>query len=97
MPLRDHFRSPLDDLRHLSSADETETQVIDALDREQVQRALTDLPPVQRNVIELAYYAGFTCAEIAARTSVPIGTVKTRLRLGISKLRALLFTPSHTT
>jgi len=82
----------LDGLHYLSSGYETEPQVIALLDREQIQHALSDLSFVQRNAIELAYYAGYTCAEIAARTGVPLGTVKTRLRLGVSKLRSLLFT-----
>ena len=82
----------LDELRYTSTAIEPETQVLALLDREQIQHALLDLPPVQRNAIELAYYAGCTCAEIAARTGVPLGTVKTRLRLGVAKLRLLLFT-----
>ncbi|MEO7910243.1 MAG: RNA polymerase sigma factor [Roseiflexaceae bacterium] len=96
-----HFRMQnavvtLDEYHHVSAANETETQVIDVLDREQVQRALSDLPPLQRTAIELAYYAGCTGAEIAARTGVPIGTVKTRLRLGIARLRGLLFTNPRT-
>jgi RNA polymerase sigma-70 factor, ECF subfamily len=86
----------LDEHHSIRSADETETQVIDLLDREQVRHALSDLPLLQRTAIELAYYAGFTCTEIAIRTGVPIGTVKTRLRLGLSKLRSLLFTDPRT-
>lgn len=96
-----HFRVQntvvtLNERHYVSAADVTEAQVIDLLEREQIQQALADLPSPQRNAIELAYYAGCTCTEIAARTGVPIGTVKTRLRLGIAKLRALLFTDSRT-
>jgi RNA polymerase sigma-70 factor, ECF subfamily len=55
--------------------------------RQQVQTALALIPPAQRQVIELAYYQGLTHTEIAARTGLSLGTVKTRLRLGLSKLK----------
>ncbi len=55
--------------------------------RQQVLRALHQIPPEQRQVIELAYYQGLTHLEISTRTGLSLGTVKTRLRLGLSKLR----------
>ena len=55
--------------------------------RQQVLAALSQIPPEQRQVIEMAYYQGFTHTEIAAATGLSLGTVKTRLRLGLSKLR----------
>jgi RNA polymerase sigma-70 factor, ECF subfamily len=55
--------------------------------REQVLTALSQIPPAQRQVIEMAYYQGLTHTEIAAATGLSLGTVKTRLRLGLSKLR----------
>ena len=55
--------------------------------RHQVVTALNQIPPLQRQVIEMAYYQGLTHTEIAAATGLSLGTVKTRLRLGLSKLR----------
>jgi RNA polymerase sigma-70 factor, ECF subfamily len=55
--------------------------------RQQVVAALARIPSEQRQVIELAYYQGLTHTEIAARTGLSLGTVKTRLRLGLSKLK----------
>ncbi len=55
-----------------------------------VQRAMAKLPLEQRRVIELAYFGGLTQTEIAARLSEPLGTVKTRTRLAMQKLKVLL-------
>ena len=49
--------------------------------------AVSDLPDDQRRALELAYFEGLTHQEIAARTATPLGTVKTRVRLGLMKLR----------
>ena len=57
---------------------------------EQVKAALETLPAEQRIALELAYYQGLTCAAIAVKTGTPTGTIKTRIRLGISKLRQAL-------
>lgn len=65
-------------------------EVARALDADQVRQALRELPPEQRESIDLAYFQGLTYPEIAARMDVPLGTVKSRLRLGLAKLRNLL-------
>jgi RNA polymerase sigma-70 factor (ECF subfamily) len=55
-----------------------------------VHTALRDLPPDQRQVIELAYFGGFSHSQIAEMLEVPAGTVKGRMRLGLTKLRVAL-------
>jgi RNA polymerase sigma-70 factor (ECF subfamily) len=55
-----------------------------------VAKALMALPPEQRETIELAYFGGLSQSEIAERTGQPLGTVKTRVRLAMEKLRESL-------
>ena len=62
----------------------------DALLRGEVQQALAELPAAQREVIELVFWGGLTRREIADRLELPLGTVHTRLRLGMDKLRGTL-------
>src|SRR6476620_4976402 len=62
-------------------------EVAAVLDAETVQGALAVLSDVQREAIELAYFGGLTQQEIAERTSTPLGTVKSRMRLGLMAMR----------
>lgn len=55
--------------------------------REMVRLVLSHLPEPQRRALELAYFGGYTQQEIAEKTSTPLGTVKTRIRLGLLKMR----------
>jgi RNA polymerase sigma-70 factor (ECF subfamily) len=59
-------------------------------DRREVSSALGTLPRNQQEALLLAYYGGLTADEIAARGGIPLGTAKSRLRLGLSKLRTEL-------
>jgi len=59
-----------------------------APDRMRVRRALESLPAEQRDALELAYFGGLSGSQIAERLGAPLGTIKTRLALGMSKLRA---------
>lgn len=64
--------------------------VLDGLRAESVRKALAGLPEEQRRTIELAYFDGLTQSEIAEQTGVPLGTIKSRMRLGLRKLHDLL-------
>ena len=61
-----------------------------AVDRRYVQEALSSLPAEQHRCVELAYFGGYTQVEIASIMNVPLGTVKSRLRLALERLRTIL-------
>jgi RNA polymerase sigma factor (sigma-70 family) len=62
-------------------------------ERERVQAALRRLPDQQREALELAYYGGFSQSELAERLGQPVGTIKSRMFTGLSRLRELLSEP----
>ena len=69
---------------------DTDEAAFDSLRRGQVRAAIAELPESQREVIEMSYFKGLTRREIAKMTGEPLGTVNTRARLGLQKLRAAL-------
>ena len=85
-----------DGIAQLIAAPElTDREVERRDDARQVRGALGELPPDQRQVIELAYFGGFSHTEIATMLDLPAGTVKGRMRLGLSKLRLALGDPAE--
>jgi RNA polymerase sigma-70 factor, ECF subfamily len=77
-------------LQRLHAPDSTEQEAQRRDEASQVRGALADLPADQRKVIELAYFGGFSHSQIAEMLSLPAGTVKGRMRLGLTKLRVSL-------
>jgi RNA polymerase sigma-70 factor, ECF subfamily len=90
---RDKFCAPLEpgvEQQTIHTVPDACDQVWQGEQRRLVLAALAQIPPEQRQVIDLAYFGGYTHAEIAAMLCIPPGTVKGRLRLGLCKLKALL-------
>ena len=88
---RTHREDPLDrgaEPRD-TSADPEESAILSQR-RRQVLAALEQLPAEQRRALELAYFSGLPHGELAERLGQPLGTVKTRIRLGMMKMRELL-------
>ena len=68
----------------------SDTDIADSPDRARVRKALGDLPAEQRQVLELGYFEGLSCSEIAEKLGTPIGTVKSRVAAALGKLRQYL-------
>ncbi len=79
----------------MPASDQTDVEVVRRDEARQVRGALEELPNEQRHVIELAYFGGFTHSQIAEMLKLPVGTVKGRMRLGLSKLRLTLSDPAE--
>jgi len=77
-------RNPNESITHV------EEDVEHAEMREHLQRVMVNLPPAQRQAIEMAYYRGMSQRDISAATGIPLGTIKTRLELGMKKLTEAL-------
>ena len=83
-------RDEVDSRRADRSHDEVVDEVVDRLDRTRVVEALGQLTEAQREAVALAYYGGHTYREVAVLLGVPEGTIKTRIRDGLIKLRDLM-------
>lgn len=78
-----------------SSEVPVDEQVVRNLERERILKALSTLPEPQRQVIMLAYFGGYSQSEMAEMLQQPLGTVKTRVRLAMQKLRGVLERDVH--
>ena len=81
------YQDELEALLQQPAVERTDAEVIRRESARELRGALRALPSEQAQVIELAYYGGFTQTEIAEMLTVPLGTVKGRMRLGLEKIR----------
>jgi len=81
-----------DDPARAESSENVESSAAESEARMAMNSALANLPETQRKVLELAYFDGLTQTEIANRLAEPLGTIKTRMRSGIQRLRDMLGT-----
>ena len=91
----DRVRSEERHSRRRPPQDESDFDVVSEaveanLERRYVQKALDSLSPLQREVVVLAYYSGYTYRQVAERLDIPLGTLKSRMRDGLSRLRSAL-------
>lgn len=79
----------------VAAPDRTDVDVARREEAREVREALDELPKEQSRVIELAYFGGMTHVQIASMLDTPVGTVKGRMRLGLSKMRMALGDPAE--
>ncbi len=85
--VRDDKYAVLNEERPYDSVSE---QVQTSLDAQRVRKVLQDLTPAQREAVSLAYFGGYTHSEVAQLLKIPLGTVKTRIRDGLIRMRDAL-------
>jgi len=81
---------PLEAAPEPVASEQVEEQATIRFQRQVVQEALRRLPPEQREALELGYYAGLTQSELAERLGQPLGTIKSRMFTGLTRLKDLL-------
>jgi RNA polymerase sigma-70 factor (ECF subfamily) len=89
-------REERDARRDPTAIDDLERRVLDLAQAEAVRAALATLAPGERDAIELAYFGGHTYRDVAVLLEVPEGTVKSRIRAGLLRLRAALIEAGYT-
>ena len=87
---RPQIASDLENVVVATAHDEVWTLVTQSLDAETIRKAMRSLPPEQRETIEMGFFQGLSHQEIADRKGLPLGTVKSRMRNGLKKMRANL-------
>ena len=92
LPLDEGYVGHLPGLRE---EDDPATHLLEQEKRMMIRKALEKIPREQREVILLAYFGGMTHSELAIKLTLPIGTVKTRIRLGMFKLKDILLHESE--
>lgn len=83
--LTEHSKTEIDECHNHVEEEANAADCAEAL-----RKALAELPEAQREALQMAYYQGLSQREIAAKTGIPLGTIKTRLELAIRKVRATL-------
>lgn len=88
---RSHHEAPLETtFDAVSQGESAEESAMMSENRRRILHAMQELSPEQRQAIELSFFSGMTHSELAQRLGQPLGTVKTRIRLGMMKLRTSL-------